>query len=100
MALERLQAGACPIPELDGGIENEADASSWPSGENTTELTQLEWPSNVCRQVPQSKSTVDIDKYFGGFSKKCIPYYTSSWGEYNRLKSRAGEERCLRRIHS
>ncbi len=52
MALERL-ANRAPVRSQSLTVVScEADARSWPSGENTTELTILEWPSNVCRQVP------------------------------------------------
>jgi hypothetical protein len=38
----------------------DADATSWPSGENATALTYPEWPSSVLQQESQSFSIFDI----------------------------------------
>src|SRR3984957_21225887 len=40
-------------------LSDDADATSWPSGEKATALTELEWPSSVLRQAFQSFSTFD-----------------------------------------
>jgi hypothetical protein len=38
-------------------LSQDADATSLPSGENTTALTALEWPLSVCSNAPQLSRT-------------------------------------------
>ena len=49
-----------PVPASQSrtDLSYDADATSWPSGEKATALTQSEWPSSVLRQdpVPASQS--------------------------------------------
>lgn len=39
-------------------LSYEHEASRWPSGENTTDVTQLLWPFKICRQVPEFASHI------------------------------------------
>ena len=56
MALERLQRRSRGrVPEPDRLVAR-ADATSLPSGEKATELTESEWPSSVCSGAPVAAS--------------------------------------------
>ena len=52
MALERLQRRACAASQSRTVPSPDADATSLPSGEKATALTEPEWPSSVCSGEP------------------------------------------------
>src|SRR5204862_1454386 len=45
-----------PVSHSRTVLSHDADATSWPSGEKATALTQSEWPSSVLRQEPVAVS--------------------------------------------
>src|SRR5256885_12551433 len=52
----------------------DADATSWPSGENTTEITEPEWPSSVPRTAPVAVSqslTVRSEEHTSELQSPC-----------------------------
>src|SRR5271154_6384774 len=56
-----------PLPVLASQIltvrSHEADASRLESGENTTEMTELLWPSSICVHLPVSASPILTVRY-------------------------------------
>ena len=53
-----LRQDPVPASQSRSIVSFDADATSWPSGEKATALTEYEWPSSVLRQnpVPASQS--------------------------------------------
>ena len=56
MALERLQRRSRAASQSLTVLSSDADATSLPSGEKATALTELEWPSSVCSAAPVAAS--------------------------------------------